>query len=516
VSGIGRWWSFTAIGLALLGPASASAAAANLPESGAGAVKRFALVIGNNRPPQEDLATLRYADDDAIRWAVLLRTLGAEVEILTDLDADSARLYGADAPEHRSPDHKELESAMARLNGRIQRARANGSPTVFFFIYAGHGGTKGGEGYIGLNDGPFFRHELEKSVLAVSSADTNHVIIDACRSVFLAYDRGPGGSRRPWPKPYFSASAAARFPNTGFLLASSSGGATHEWEEFQAGIFSHELRSGLLGGADADGDGRITYRELSAFVLVANQAVRNERFRPEMLAHPPQSGDGVLVDIGTARDGRVHFGAGHPGRLVLEDGLGIRWADVNPGRRQNLTLLLPSGAGGGESLYLRTEDGRVEYPLHRAADVQLAEVVPRQPTVSRRGAMHEAFSTLFTTPFDSGSLQVALAADPNRTDLNLVSGPFPADVGSHNHLRPFAISLAAGSLVAFAGTGALYWSTQRLRASSAGASMQDRPGINTEIDDRNHWTIATVVTGAVLAAAAAGLFLWDRSSSSAE
>src|SRR4029077_6440133 len=126
--------------------------------------------------------------------------------------------------------------------------------------------------------------------------------------------------------------------NTGFVLASSSGGATHEWEEFQGGIFSHEVRSGLLGGADTNGDGRITYAELTAFVRVANQPVRNDRYRPEILARAPSNGDDVLLDLGDALGGKVRFAAGLVGRHVLEDGLGVRWADVHPGPRQALTL----------------------------------------------------------------------------------------------------------------------------------------------------------------------------------
>src|SRR5262249_46623715 len=149
----------------------------------------------------------------------------------------------------------------------------------------------------GLADGHLSRHDLEDRILARSAADTNHVIIDACRSYYIAYDRGPGGQRRKWLEPYFESGAASPFRNTGFVLASSSGGRTHEWEEFQAGIFSHEVRSGLLGGADTNGDGRITYAELAAFVRVANQAVRNGRYRPEILARAPVTGDDVLLDV---------------------------------------------------------------------------------------------------------------------------------------------------------------------------------------------------------------------------
>ena len=78
-------------------------------------------------------------------------------------------------------------------------------------------------------------------------------------------------------------------------------GESHEWAGFEAGVFSHEVRSGLFGAADADGDGRVTYAEIAAFVRRANEAIPADRFRPQVLARPPQ-GDGMLVDLRAHRD----------------------------------------------------------------------------------------------------------------------------------------------------------------------------------------------------------------------
>ena len=241
--------AFVGAGRALASPKVAAAGDGTLaPVRSSSPVKRFVLVVGSNRPPRPGLATLRYADDDAVRWTVLFRTFGAEVELLTDLDAESERLYGTEAPVHRRPTHAEVMRAMARLRGQIEHARAEGARTAFYFIYAGHGDEEDGEGFVGLADGRLLRREIEEKILAVSGADTNHVIVDACRSYYIAYDRGPGGTRRPWLEPYFNSGTAARFRNTGFVLASSSGGATHEWEEFQAGILFARSSFGAARG----------------------------------------------------------------------------------------------------------------------------------------------------------------------------------------------------------------------------------------------------------------------------
>jgi hypothetical protein len=368
--------------------------------------KRFALVIGNNGS-QEGQPALRYADDDAVRWAIVLGTFGADVELLTDLDADSRTLYGAEAPAHRSPARREIDAAMSRLADRMKQARAQGARTAFFFVFAGHGDVQNGEGYLSVADGRFFRHELEQRILASSPADTNHVVIDACRSFFFAFDRGPGGERRAWRQPYFDAGVSGRFRNTGFILASSSGGAAHEWEEFQAGIFSHEVRSGLLGAADADGDGRITYPELAAFVRVANQSVRNERFRPRVLARPPEQGDPVLIELRAASGGVMRLGDSPTGRHYLEDGLGVRWVDLHPGSRQQLTLAFPKQGWGGDGFFLRSLAHSLEYRLSRGDDVALTDRRPQPLSIAQRGAIHEAFTQLFTHPFDLASISAA-------------------------------------------------------------------------------------------------------------
>jgi hypothetical protein len=484
------------------------AAAADRPPP---SVKRFALVVGSNRPPRPGLVTLRYADDDAVRWTVLFRTFGAEVELLTDLDAESDRLYGRDAPPHRSPTHVEVTRAAARLRGAIERARAAGAHTAFYFVYAGHGDEEGGEGFVGLADGRLLRREIEEEILAVSGADTNHVIVDACRSYYIAYDRGPGGTRRPWPEPYFNTGTAARFRNTGFVLASSSGGPTHEWEEFQAGIFSHEVRSGLLGGADANGDGRITYAELAAFVRVANQAVRNDRYRPEILTRAPSNGDDVLLDVRDAVAGRVQFGAGLRGRQVLEDGLGVRWADVHPGPRQNLILALPAEPWGDHVQFVESLTDNSEYRVSEGADVDLTRLKPQPPAALARGALHEAFAALFAVPFDI----TALTAPPERDAIVVTArGADNLTVGrpfwSPKARRTTALATGAAGIAAFAVAGGLAWSAEGLRQDAGNESGAQRAALNDELARRNTWMMATVASGVLLAATAAALLVWDR------
>jgi hypothetical protein len=464
--------------------------------------RRFAVVVGWNAPPRADLPTLRYADDDAVRWTVLLRSFGVDVHLLTALDPESRRLYGSGAPAAQAPTRRALQAAMQQVTARMAAARAQGTRTVLYFVYAGHGDAEDGEGYVALADGRFFRRDLEKEVLARSPADVNHVVVDACRSFYFVYGRGPGGQRKPWQGSYFSTEMTARFPNTGFLLSTSSGAASHEWEEFQAGIFSHEVRSGLWGAADADGDGRIDYRELEAFVRVANFTIRNERFRPSIVARPPRVGDAELVDLGAAVGGQVRIEADAPRRQTLEDALGVRWADLHRGAGLAVTLRLPATEWSAGPFYLRSQDSDVEYRIPAGQASLLSELAPQRSTVVRRGAVHEAFLRVFERPFDAS----AFALPPEATLVE----ERPDQPGPAPRWRTTAYALMGSGVVGLGVAGGLWWSAHSLREEGLTLPAERRPELNQRIADRNRWSLVSSVAGAALLGTGGALWLWDR------
>jgi hypothetical protein len=223
-----------------------------------------------------------------------------------------------------------------------------------------------------------------------------HVIVDACASYYIAYSRGPGGERRPLSGFQDSALLAAD-PRVGLLLSTSSVRESHEWEGFQAGVFSHEVRSGLYGAADADGDGRVSYREIAAFVSRANAAIPNERFRPNVHARPPRQSD-TLLDLRRGLERRLDIDAAHAAHYFIEDSRGVRLLDVHNSGRQSVHLLRPAPNG---PVYVRREDDDAEFALPPSPQVvSLADLEPRSPRVAARGAAHEAFSLVFSLPFD--------------------------------------------------------------------------------------------------------------------
>ncbi len=215
-----------------------------LPAAPAVADRTFALVIGVNRAPRAGVSPLKYADDDAVLFHALMSTMGRSV-LLASPDADTRRMHKGLA-EARRPTRKNLKASIDLLLGQVARSRAAGERPVFYFIYSGHGDVKNNQGFLVLDDGVFTSRDLETLVLKRSRAVANHVIIDACKSYYMIFPKRAGGERRRVDRPFYRARSLAKmFPDTGFLLSTSSGRSSHEWEAFQAGVFSHEVRSGL-------------------------------------------------------------------------------------------------------------------------------------------------------------------------------------------------------------------------------------------------------------------------------
>ncbi len=373
-----------------------------LSATGSATTVRFAVVIGNNRADSANTMPLRYADDDAVATHALLSQAGVRSRLLVRLDEDSSALHDqvlVDGP----PTWSHLAQALAAINQEMEQVRKWGGRSEFFFFYSGHGDVANGEGYILLDDRRLTRSLLYGSVLAPSRADGNHVIIDACKSYFMVHERGPGGRRTPYRGGFAQRPAAIELRNTGFVVSTTSDGDSHEWERYQAGIFSHELRSALRGAADIDHDGRITYAELGAFLRAANQGIVNARYRPDFTVSPPGPPPGdlaqeVLSWAPSAKSLLIdRHGAGH---IYVETGRGERLADAHAAPQHEIALYLPPE----RPLFVRANDNRIEFILEERELTRLSALQARPPAIGIRGALHLAFQALFSRPFGPHSL----------------------------------------------------------------------------------------------------------------
>lgn len=457
----------------------------------------FALIVGANVSVDKELPPLKYADDDAARYFDLFRLIGARTTVLARLDENTRRLHPQAAAEAREPRKTDFDAAITQLAEDVSRAGSRGVETTVYLVYAGHGNVEGGRGYVTLEDARLTGPDLARALARVP-AKRIHVIVDACSSYFLAYSRGAGGKRRAVESFANDASLSAD-PRIGLVLSTSSARESHEWDAFQAGVFSHEVRSGLYGAADADADGVVTYRELAAFVSRANASIPNEKYRPEMHTRPP-TGAEALVDVRRARARRVEIDGAHSGHYYVEDARGVRLADVHNATGSSVYLLRPPPTG--DMFLRRTTDDR-ELRLPALGDVvSVAELSDEPPRIASRGAAHEAFSSLFALPFDASVVRDYQPPTPPPPDADepppSASGPGPR--------RLVGLGLGGAGLVS-AGAGiAFALSAKRASSLPASASQLDAQVANERISREN--TLAALFVGAGAAALAGGAVLW--------
>jgi hypothetical protein len=269
-----------------------------------------------------------------------------------------------------------------------------------------------------------------------------------------------------------------------------------------------------MGPADANGDGLITYRELTGFVRLANRPVRNERFRPQIVSRVPAGGDDVLLDLREAHAGSLAVGpaataaAPASSHLMLEDRAGIRWVDFHPGAASATRVILPRVSWNGPGFYLRSIATNAEYSVPAGADVNLAQLAPRAPSLLHRGALHDAFTHLFELAFD----QAALDALPLDGELSERTSPPVTDLSPSSSGQQIGRRAAFGAVVlgvaSLATAGTLAISSAVLHDRAAGADGVRRAQLNQDISTHNRWTAITGIGGAALAAAGLGLLLW--------
>jgi len=387
------------IGLALLalGLARSEAAAKDV---------RFALVIGWNQADDPELEPLRYADDDALRYYELFEAISERAILLTTPDSETQDLISerVDLAQTAPPTRQNVLDAVQTLRAAMQRAKAQGDRPILYFVYSGHGNYDAeGRGYVHLADGRFSTRDLFARVLAPTADDPVILVIDACNAALLVNGRGkPSTLALPERRPSGNSKLdLAAYPNVGVILASSQLGETHEWGRYLAGVFSHEVRSGLLGAADLDDDQKIGFAELAAFVASANLRVKNPTVKLTPYIRPPLTDPNIaLVDLSAGHfRGRLRVDARVVGKAHMVDQDLVRYADFHrTGDTPPFWLALTRP---GE-LVLVGDDDEWVVPESARGDITLAQVTKRTRSAGdTRGPGSEYFDrTLFHEPYD--------------------------------------------------------------------------------------------------------------------
>jgi uncharacterized caspase-like protein len=304
--------------------ARALCAAAFLAAFPALAERRFALVVGDTHGGA-GTRPLRYAERDARRMHGILTRLGGVRE------GDARLLTGATA--------EELRGALAELTPRMQEAKDHGEETVFLLYYSGH--AKDGDLRLGDTRLPLI--DLREA-LRNTPADVRIGFLDSCQSGVITRSKGVR------PAPAFEvqqAQAASTRPHGLVLIASSSADEeSQESDEIGASFFTHYLASGLLGDADASGDGKVTLAEAYAYAYArtvgGTAETRAGAQHPVYLYDLGGAGDVVLTELLPAR-GALVFPAAAEGIYVVLDGSRKAVAEVAKPRGDQRRLALAPG-----------------------------------------------------------------------------------------------------------------------------------------------------------------------------
>ena len=269
---------------------------------------RFALVAGNDNGGA-GTRPLAYARDDARKvWDVLTRLGGVRGE-------DAALLLDADAAQ--------FNGALAEAERRARAAAARGEKTALIVFYSGH--AKDGRLRLGDSDLPV---ASLKARLSQASFDVRIGIFDACQSGALTRTKG---ARRA-PAFEIDARGAREAHGMVILTSSASDEDSQESDLIGGSYFSHHLASGMLGGADKSGDGRVTLSE--AYAYAYDRTVADTAESAAGAQHPTFSydlagnGDLVLTDVIARREGLVFPAEAPSGAYFLVDGKGFVAAEV--------------------------------------------------------------------------------------------------------------------------------------------------------------------------------------------
>ncbi len=236
--------------------------------------RRVAIVVGNNAG-SGDLAPLRYAENDAGKFARVLVELG-------DVGPDDVLLLQG----RRMAD---LERAIADAKERVSAfKRVPDTRAVLIFFFSGHSDGESLE--LGQEMLPYARL---KAMLLGTGADLRVAIVDACKSG--AGFREKGG--RPAEPFVIKLSDTLVASGDAFIMSSAADESALESSEVMGSYFTHNLISGLRGAADSSGDKLVTLAE--AYRFAYDRTVSATSVLPVGVQHPSYdfrlSGQGELV-----------------------------------------------------------------------------------------------------------------------------------------------------------------------------------------------------------------------------
>ena len=340
------------------------------------ATQRFALLAGSNDGGLER-STLSYAVDDAEALASVLTQLGGFPAEHTLVLAE--------------PDRAELETGVQQLLGMVEEARGRGDRTEVLVYYSGHSDERGL-----LPSGQRLGYDELREELDGIPSDVRILALDSCASGAMVRDKG-GVHRAP-----FLLDESVEVSGYAYLTSASATEVAQEGDRIRGSYFTHALVTGLRGGADRSGDGRVTLNEAYDFAYSETLQTTERTLGGAQHANYDirlaGSGDLVLTDLAEV-SASIVAESDLSGRLFVRDANGRLVAELFKPAGQPLELGL---APGTYTVLLELEEGLFEASLE-LVEGQRSELtsdsfvsIQGEATVSRGSSTQQTVRVPFT------------------------------------------------------------------------------------------------------------------------
>lgn len=238
-------------------------------------IHRYGIFVGANNGGKERVQ-LRYAESDAQELAEVLMELGG-------LPAENMLFL-------KQPDSETLEAAMGQVASQLAASADENTRRELIFYYSGHSDRRGL-----LLEEEVYNYKQLKTVLESIPADVRIALLDSCSSGSMTRIKG-GKKLEP-----FLMDDGSRLEGQAIITSSSADESSQESDDLEGSFFTHHLVSGLRGGADVNGDNKVTLNEAYDYTyhntLKETEDTLFGAQHPEYQFNLSGNGDLVLTDM---------------------------------------------------------------------------------------------------------------------------------------------------------------------------------------------------------------------------